>query len=181
MNDIWKVIDKDDSSRLKVLIDADESIAVRCSKWGTTPLLIAAQVGAVECVILLVAHGADPNQPHDVTSPVSGRIERGIVPLMRARTTEAIRLLVSFHADVNQTDASGRTAIYHLGQLYETDLLDRLISCGAIVVEEEIQQLRKLAAEELSWRQADSRKVSARVQQLQAMIAWCDHALCSGV
>ena len=72
---------------------------------GTTPLIIAAQIGWREGAEELLARGADPNLGNNT----------GMTPLMFAvqrLDLTMVRLLISHRADPNQTDhSSGNSAI----------------------------------------------------------------------
>ena len=77
---------------------------------GTTPLIIAAQIGWREGAEQLLARGADPNLGN----------QAGMTPLMFAvqrLDLAMVRLLISHRADPNQTDhGSGNSAIDYARQ-----------------------------------------------------------------
>jgi ankyrin repeat protein len=80
------------------------------SNDGTTPLILATQVGWVEGAGQLLAHGANPNLAN----------RSGETPLMFAvhtRNLQMVRLLLSQRADPRQTDnLSGNSAIDYAQQ-----------------------------------------------------------------
>lgn len=105
---------------------------------GATPLLLAAMVGDVEVMRLLVAHGADPQL----------RTKAGMSPLIMAagfgRVTgetrvdqqmavEAIRALLEWGADINETNPVGDTALHAAAYSGEDTIVRFLVDRGARV------------------------------------------------
>jgi uncharacterized protein len=75
------------------------------SRDGTTPLIIAAQIGWTEGAGQLLARRANPNL-------ANGNGETPLIFAVRRRDLAMVRLLLAAHADPNQTDhSSGYSAL----------------------------------------------------------------------
>ena len=75
---------------------------------GWTPLMLAAMHSLPKVVKLLLENGADPNfvtgsQENLRRSPLAVAVSNGQV--------EVVEMLLAYHADAEQTDASGMTAL----------------------------------------------------------------------
>ena len=95
-----------------------------------TPLMLAAsfnQSHTAEIVQLLLDHGAKPNA-------VDANGCSALIYAIRHGNVDAVRKLISYHADVNALDTEGRPPLAHLGSpLTETDrqIQELLIQAGA--------------------------------------------------
>jgi ankyrin repeat protein len=83
---------------------------------GFTPLMRAAQVGCVECVRVLLEHGAEANPISDAPRSIqAGAQSLGkLTPLLIAApqgNTELVRVLLDHHAPVDARDARGLTPL----------------------------------------------------------------------
>jgi hypothetical protein len=80
------------------------------SNDGTTPLILAAQLGWIEGATQLLARHANPNMANR-----SG--ETPLIVAVQRRDIQMVRLLLSQHADPNQTDnLSGNSALDYARQ-----------------------------------------------------------------
>ena len=105
---------------------------------GATPFLLAAHVGNVEVMRLLVAHGADPGlTTNDGTTPlmVAGGLgtaeDETRVPV--SDRLEAAKLCVELGADVNAANDVGNTALHSTAFLGFDSIAQFLVEEGANV------------------------------------------------
>jgi len=95
-----------DPERLRTLLHRSRIEVDVSDETGITPLMLAAQLGSVELMAVLVAHGADVN---------AADAHQGWTPLMYAVTSGIIAAttwLLAHGAEVNATDAAGNTALH---------------------------------------------------------------------
>jgi ankyrin repeat protein len=80
-------------------------------QYGNTPLSRACFTDRVEVIKRLLKGGADPNLRITYSSPVDGRVEKGVVALMFARSLAAVTALLEAGADPNLQDEEGATPL----------------------------------------------------------------------
>jgi ankyrin repeat protein len=85
----------------------------------------------VDAVRLLLARGADPNMALTYRSPVDGRVEVGIVPLMVTASVDVIELLLQAGADPAAQTEEGYTVLMRLVGTAPSSGLRMLIAAGA--------------------------------------------------
>jgi len=104
-DNFYSDIRENNLSQLKAALDQKTSPNVT-DNHGITPLMYAAEIGSLDAMRLLIAHGADVNAQNDY----------GSTPLMWSVSDPAkVRLLLDHGADVNLTARSGRTALIVAG------------------------------------------------------------------
>jgi ankyrin repeat protein len=88
-------------NQLKALLD-QKSSADTADDHGITPLMVAAEIGSLDAMRILIDHGADVNAQNDF----------GSTALMWSVSDPAkVRLLLDHGAQVDLTARSGRTAL----------------------------------------------------------------------
>lgn len=105
---------------------------------GATPLLLAAHVGDIEVMRLLVDHGADPRlTTNDKTTPLMMTAGLGtaedetLIPV--SRRLEAATLCVELGMDVNAANEAGNTALHATAFLGFDNVARFLVEKGANV------------------------------------------------
>ena len=91
-----------DSVWLRYLIGKGANVNARDRK-GVTPLQLAANLGWVEGVEILVDRKADPDEPNDAG-------ETPLISAVHQRNTTLIKILLEGGADPDRADNSGRSA-----------------------------------------------------------------------
>jgi ankyrin repeat protein len=100
---------------------------------GATALFNACSANQADAVGLLLSRGADSNGRITYASPVDGRIDRGVVPLMVAFSMPVVELLLGAGADPRARDDDGRTVLMHLVGIAPPSVFEVLIGAGAEV------------------------------------------------
>lgn len=135
------------------IITASQSSAVykdgSPSWFGATPLWLAAQIGNVDAIRVLVAHGGDPMIPTEDpmdpklgTTPllaaagvgrlISWKEEERVVAQREGRNNlEAVKLLWELGSDVNAVGQNGWTALHGAGSTGENEVVKFLVEKGA--------------------------------------------------
>ena len=110
---------------------------------GATPLWLAAQIGNVDAMRVLIAAGADPMMPtEEGTTPLLaaagvGRIvgffeENRISADLEGRSNlEAVELLLKLGSDVNAVGQNGWTALHGAASTGEGGIIELLVKAGA--------------------------------------------------
>jgi ankyrin repeat protein len=91
--------------------------------WGNTPLQLAAGDGNLEMVRMLLKAGADANGRGGAMSPLSVAALHG--------QTQVVQLLLRYHANVDQTDPTGRTPLWEALEHEQLDCAVQLLTHGA--------------------------------------------------
>jgi ankyrin repeat protein len=98
-------------AKVDELLDAGCDPNTAHPQYGNTPLSRACFTNRVEIIERLLQRGADPNLRITYRSPVDGRVEKGVVALMFARSLEAVSALLEAGADPNIADEEGATPL----------------------------------------------------------------------
>lgn len=101
-------------SSLERIVERHPSIVNTRNVYGVSPIVFAVKEGDTLAVQALIDAGAKVNESHDLLSPVSGRLDSGVLPLMFAASIPMVDLLVSRGAQAFLTDSYGRTCIDRL-------------------------------------------------------------------
>jgi cytohesin len=145
--------------------------------YGNTPLSNACFTDRVEVVKRLLERGADPNLRITYSSPVDGRVEKGIVALMFARSFEVVRVLLEGGADPNVHDEDGRTPLMRVVLAAPPAAVEALLAAGA---DPQVRSRRgdsaaDLVMRRLDWlrssRASDSAKGKERMANLERTLA----------
>lgn len=105
------------------LVKRDAAVNHR-NAFSSTALLCAIYRGHADIIHFLINRGADINE----------RYRSGITPLMAAvASLEVVRVLVDAGANVNATDDSGNTALFHATLLGNSHCVFFLVDNGAIL------------------------------------------------
>lgn len=83
---------------------------------GVTALLFSVREDYVDGTREILQCGANPNKRLVVRSPVSGRIDVGVVPLMYAESLEMVKALVDFGASFDPIDSNGLSVLSRIRQ-----------------------------------------------------------------
>ncbi len=96
-----------------------------------SPLFEAVRSGKVECVKLLLEHGADVNftESHDQTALAKATIDSNL---------ECVKLLLEAGADVNKADQHQRTTLTWAATLSNLACMNQLLEAGADVNKEDL-------------------------------------------
>ena len=109
---LFEAVYGDDAPALRLLSQAGVTVNRRAEN-GNTALRAACSTNALCALRILLELGADPNQTSAYRSPVSGRFEGELYPLMHAKSSEAVDLLVEYGALVDALDINGMSALMH--------------------------------------------------------------------
>ena len=93
-------------------------------EWGITPLIVAIEHANVEIVQVLIAYGANLNQPNPYPS--------GLIPLSKAvqeGNVEIIKLLVENGARINDFDDAGNNQMETVLSIGDISVVKCLIFC----------------------------------------------------
>ena len=118
-----------DTARLRALlrdgadVNGGQPDGLSC---GETPLMIAAEMGNLQCVDILIKAGADVN------SKAQGGHTALNVAVWR-NNVESVNKLLCAGADVNSVNLYGRTALFHAARHGYHDCVKSLIEAGADV------------------------------------------------
>ena len=115
---------------------------VRYVRMGATPLLVAAKMGDLQVMQLLLDNGANPFMPtvQNITPLMAvagvalfnpGEEAGAITPEHMAERLEAVKLLVSFGGDVNEAANDGETPLHGAVMLGYKPMVEYLIEQGA--------------------------------------------------
>ena len=129
--DLLQAAGTGDVSWLERLLDSGRDPNGVHPLTGASPLYNACLAGQLEAVRVLLARGADPNQRLTYRSPVDGRVEAGVVVLMKAGAAPVVELLLSAGADPKARTDDGRTVLMFLIGLASSGVIRRLIEAGA--------------------------------------------------
>ena len=116
---------------LVALLAAGGSATMRMAN-GITPLSAAATSGDLDCVELLIGHGADPSEAVPATVEVRGKVRSN--PILRAANNgndDLVRLLIAKGVSVNVVDGSGASPIKLAARDGAPELISTLITAGA--------------------------------------------------
>jgi ankyrin repeat protein len=116
---------------IESLLDAGADPNGQNPEYGNTPLYNACFRDRLEVVQLLLARGANPNQPITYRSPVDGRVEVGLVPLMLARSAAVVSALLAAGANPNARDSLGRTPLMRLVLAAPPEAVAAAVAAGA--------------------------------------------------
>ncbi|XP_013384855.1 ankyrin repeat and protein kinase domain-containing protein 1-like [Lingula anatina] len=124
--DLFKAAKKGDMQRLTNLLRDGTLDVNKIDLLGgaCTPLHMAAQHGATQCVQLLLQHGADPNiQDWRGRTPLHWAVELG--------ATQCVQLLLQHGADPNIQDGEGSKPLHMAARQDATQCLQLLLQHGA--------------------------------------------------
>lgn len=128
--ELFTAAGSDDAGTLASLIETGVDPNT-VSQFGSTPLHNSCIAGCVNATRILLTSGADPNQRYTYHSPVDGRIEHGIVALMKATNNEVVELMIEHGADVNIRDANGSTPLMYAAKRGNHRIVEILLAAGA--------------------------------------------------
>lgn len=173
--DIWQAVATGDVEALAQLIDSAPELVEERSKWGNSPVKLAAESRQVAALRLLLERGADPNARLHLVSPVSGRVDSGFTALMAAGSLECITTLADAGANVNARDDQGRSVFKHQAMLLNADRMELLKELGVNVDDAELRGLLDYARDELSFRETgQAGPDSDRVIELRQAVTWLE-------
>lgn len=173
MRTIWEIIGDGSEVELLDFLRANPNEANVASSRGMVPTILAVQTGAVEKARILLANGADVNRSAVIRSPVSGRVDAGVVPIMFVSTVEMLNLLIDAGARVDIADSVGKTVFLRVASSFNTELAERLVQLGARPQKSHLEWLASNAEEERSFRQSTSARADGRISMLLSFEAWC--------
>ena len=122
-NILQEVIRKSDISSIKTTLERRNEI-INPYAIGTTPLMMAAQEGYVEAVLLLLEHGDDVNAKNE-----GG--ETALTLAADSGHTETVAVLLDHGADVNVIDNYSDTPLANAAYNEHLDTLRLLLKYGA--------------------------------------------------
>ncbi len=121
---LFKAIQQDNRTAVEMLIEKDSDLH-RCEAvQGSSPLLLAVNLGNPQIVKALLDHGADPE--------IKGIF--GATPLIRAVIEEhydVLALLLEYGVLLDRRDDSGNTALMHAVEDGSIEAVKALIAAGA--------------------------------------------------
>ena len=117
--------------RVEELLDAGANPNFAHPQYGNTPLSRACFTNRVDVVERLLQRGADPNLRITYSSPVDGRVEKGIVALMFARSLEVVTALLEAGADPNVQFEDGSTPLMRAVLATPPSAVEALLAAGA--------------------------------------------------
>ncbi len=134
--DVWDAVVNIDHAKLLRLLREGASLEIRDSE-GNTPLMLAAKIGRLSAVEMLLEYGAE----------VDARDKEGQTPLMLAArsssfywghesATKIAAVLIGYGADVNAVKDNGRTALMFACDARNIELVLLLVENGADVTAE---------------------------------------------
>jgi cytohesin len=98
---------------------------------GQTALQTACSLNLLASISTLLKCGADPNKRATIHSPVDGRVEKNIVALHYATSSEAVIALTHAGAEVHATDANGTTPLMRAALHGHLEAVKALLAAGA--------------------------------------------------
>lgn len=173
--DLWQAIGSGDIETVAKLIDAEPKLVEARSKWGNSPLKLAAEARQVGALRLLLERGADPNAELHLVSPVSGNTDFQFTAIMAAGSLECIETLAAAGANVNARDSAGRSVFKHQAMRLDADRMELLKKLGANVDDAELRGLLDYAKDELSFRETSrAGRDSERIVELRGAVTWLE-------
>lgn len=154
---LWSAANSRFAETVQALIAGGASVNPPKNANEQPALVVASQVGCLDCVKILVDYGADPNaggplyeaasQPDspglDIIkllvakgAAVDGIYDLGPTPLMRAArggSSQIVRFLVEHGANVKAGDSNGETALIVAARAHKPEIIRFLIERGADV------------------------------------------------
>lgn len=114
-----------DAAALRKFLDAGEGIESSLDIVGSTPLILAADMGQVEAARLLLERGAKINAQQS-----SGQKSSALMRAAENDRVAMVRFLLERGASVNARDGDGGNAVYHAVINKNTEVLNLLIKAG---------------------------------------------------
>ncbi|XP_063408881.1 ankyrin-3-like [Mytilus trossulus] len=130
-----KACSEGDISIVELLIKEDAAVNLR-DRDGKTPLYIACDRRHIDVVELLLKHGAEVDKAAKVAT------EAGWTPLHVSASsgdTRITELLLQNNAIVNLEDRNGHTPLYYATQNKFNDIIEFLVSHGAILSDSDVR------------------------------------------
>lgn len=100
---IWSVAKGGEIEKLKLMAEYGFDLDVRCSSYGSTPLMYAAQNGHLDCVKWLIEHGAN----------IKVHNKCGYTVLHFASTKDIVQTLIKHGADINAVTDKKYTPLHY--------------------------------------------------------------------
>ncbi|KAK3720948.1 hypothetical protein RRG08_047514 [Elysia crispata] len=107
------------------LVRSGAGVNVRCSKRGTTPLHLAAELGFVDIADFLLNKDADVNADDAYGNSAL------ILSLNRAGSSDILNLLLAYKAEIDHQNSEGDTALMKAVEVMDIDAVRILILAGA--------------------------------------------------
>jgi len=105
---------------------------------GSTPVVLAAEVGNIDAIKALVEAGADPNIPTEegttaltMAAGAGTDVQRAREPEERALAAQTVKFLVEHGADVNAVGQFGWTPLHAAAYQGQNDMIEFLVKNGA--------------------------------------------------
>lgn len=175
MSDLFGLILSGDVSSVEKGLHDDPGSIRRVSPTGFTPLIMAVQEDNEAIVELLLREGADVNQSADIKSIASGRIQKGILPLMFCESEGVVELLLRFGANPGLRDSKGWTAFMHCCMSLNIGMVERVLSAGYAPSEEEIRTLLNFIRDEIKSRNSMGPTSGGRLGRLISFSSWAEN------
>jgi ankyrin repeat protein len=126
--EVHQIASSGEAEKLKSLLDENPELINARGWFDRTPLHVAAQAGAVDCVRLLIERGADVNSRHNVHSwtPLFEVVRSPIYGATLEESLECARLLLEHGADPNAVDSHRQeTPLFQVNSLEMLLLLEK--------------------------------------------------------
>jgi ankyrin repeat protein len=123
MRSVFECIRAGDQTALAEVLSANVDLDAMDEQSGESPLALAADLGDLAIVKLLLEAGADPNSLATTAWPLSNAAGRG--------NSEIVELLLDYGADVHAVDEDGGTALSDAAAAGHLAVVELLVEAGA--------------------------------------------------
>ena len=123
---IWNIAERGNMEILRLIVDHGYDIDIKCPKYGSTPLMYAVQAGHLDCVNLLIDHGANVTATNNIGNTA-------LHFSVESHKIDIVKLLIKNGANINAVTSTRKRSPLHRAftRYCNTSLIIELINNGA--------------------------------------------------